>query len=93
MCDIIIGVMKRFREYSPDQQLLLPPNLNDWRKEGHLGYFIRDVIGELDVSAIYADYGWDPGGQPAYDPQMMVSLLFYGYCVGVASSRKIERAS
>ena len=25
-------------------------------KEGHLAYFIRDVVGELYLSAIYADY-------------------------------------
>lgn len=84
--------MKKFKEYSPDQQFLLPPHLNDWLEEGHLAYFIRDVVGELDLSAIYADY--ESGcGQPAYHPQMMVSLLLYGYCVGVASSRKIERAT
>jgi len=86
-------MMKRFKDYSPDQQLLLPPNLNDWLEEGHLAYFIRDVVGELDLSAIYADYECDRGGQPAYDPQMMASLVLYGYCVGVASSRKIERAT
>ena len=62
-------------------------------EEGHLAYFIRDVVGELDLSAIYADYRWRRGGQPAYDPQMMVSLLLYGYCVGMASSRKIAQAT
>ena len=85
--------MKRFKEYNPDQQLLMPLNLNDWLEEGHLAYFIRDVVGELDLSAIYADYRSRRGGRPAYDPQMMVSLLLYGYCVGIASSRKIERAT
>ena len=88
-----VGAVKRFKEYSPDQPLLLPPALNDWLKEGHLAYFIRDVVGELDLSAIYADYRCWRGGQPAYDPQMMVSLLLYGYCVGIASSRKIEQAT
>jgi len=85
--------MKRFKDYSPDQQLLLPPNLADWLEEGHLAYFVRDVVGELDLSQIYDDYHCERGGQPAYDPQMMVSLLLYGYCVGVPSSRKIEKAT
>jgi len=84
--------MKKFKEYNPDQQFLLPLDLNDWLEEGHLAYFIRDVVGELDISAIYADYESDCG-QPAYDPQMMVGLLLYGYCVGIASSRKLERAT
>jgi len=85
--------MKRFRDYVPDQQLLLPPDFNDWLEEGHLAYFIRDVVRELDLSAIYDDYHSDRGGQPAYDPQMMVSLLLYGYCAGMPSSRKIEKAT
>ncbi len=85
--------MKRFKEYSPDQLLLMPLNLNDWLEDGHLAHFIRDVVGELDLSAIYDDYHFKRGGQPAYDPQMMVSLLLYGYCVGIASSPKIEQAS
>jgi len=45
------------------------------------------------LSQIYDDYYSPRGGQPAYQPQMMVSLLLYGYCVGMASSRKIEKAS
>jgi transposase len=85
--------MKRFKEYSPDQQLLLPPDLNDWLEEGHLAYFIRDVVGELDLCQIYDDYHSRRGGQPAYQPQMMVSLVLYGYCVGIPSSRKIEKAT
>ncbi len=35
----------------------------------------------------------DRRGTRPYDPAMMVALLLYGYCVGVFSSRKIERAS
>ena len=30
-------------------------------------------------------------GQPPYDPLMMTKVLVYGYCVGVYSSRKIQR--
>ena len=66
-----IGIMKRVKEYNPDQQLLLPPDLNDWLEEGHLAYFIRDVVGELALSAIYADYESRPrraaGLRPADD--------------------------
>ncbi|MDF1535851.1 MAG: transposase [bacterium] len=35
-----------------------------------------------------ASYDGTVGGQPPYDPWMMVSLLLYSYCVGVVSSRK-----
>lgn len=81
----------KFREYSPDQSLLLPPDLKDWLPEDHLVYFLRDVVDSLDLSPIYCKYDARKGGQPAYHPAMMVALLLYGYCVGIPSSRKIER--
>ena len=84
---------KKFKECDRDQMFLLPPSLHDWLPEGHLVYFIIDVVGQLDVSKIYASYGGDGRGQPPYDPSMMVSLLLYGYCIGMPSSRRIERAT
>ncbi|MDF1535260.1 MAG: transposase [bacterium] len=39
---------------------------------------------------MYASYDGSAGGQPPYDPQMMVSLLLYAYCVGIVSSRKVD---
>jgi len=82
-----------FREYNPDQLFLLPPDMKEWLPEDDLSYFIMDVVGGLDLGAIYADYDGSSGGQPPYDPEMMVSLLLYGYCVGLPSSRKLERAT
>jgi len=82
-----------FREYNPDQLFLLPPDMKEWLPEGDLAYFIMDVVRGLDLGAIYADYDGSSGGQPPYDPEMMVSLLLYGYCVGLPSSRKLERAT
>ena len=35
--------------------------------------------------------GTRAGREQPYHPVMMTSLLVYGYCVGVASSRKIEK--
>jgi len=82
-----------FRPYHPDQLLLLPPDMKEWLPEDHLVYFIRDVVGELDLSVIYESYDGSKGGQPPYYPEMMVGLLVYAYCVGVPSSRKIEKAT
>jgi len=63
----------------------------DWLPEGHLARFILDLMRELDLGGIYAHYEGDLRGYPPYHPQMMVALLLYAYCVGVPSSRKIER--
>ena len=71
--------------------MLLPPSPMDWLPEGHLARFILDLVKELDLGRIYGRYERDLRGFPPYHPQMMVALLLYGYCVGVPSSRKIER--
>lgn len=80
-----------FRPYLPDQDFLLPPSLRDWLPEEHLAYFVSDVVDQLDLTAIYAKYSEEERGQPPYHPRMMTKLLVYGYCVGVCSSRKIQR--
>ena len=82
-----------FRPYDPDQLLLLPPNLRDWLPEDDLVYFIQEVVGGLDLSAILCRYDGSQGGQPAYDPRMMTALLLYAYAKGIPSSRKIEEAT
>jgi len=83
----------RFLRYEPGQMLLLPPDLREWLEEGHLAYFILDVVEALDLSEIYASYDGSRGGRPGFDPRLLVGLLIYGYCVGVTSSRKIEKAT
>ena len=77
-----------------NQAYLLPPSLDDWLPEGHLARFVAEVVEALDLAEIYARYEERDGrGLAAYDPRMMVRLLIYGYCRGVASSRRIERAT
>jgi len=81
---------KRFRAYDPKAPIKLPESLQEWLPEGHLAYLISDVVEELDLSAIYQYYERELVGQPPYDPRLMVKLLFYGYTVGIPSSRRIE---
>src|ERR1039457_4380679 len=85
---------KQFRSYNLNQAYLLPPSLDDWLPEGHLARFVAEVVETLALSEIYATYEEGDGrGLAAYDPRMMVRLLIYGYCRGVASWRRIERAT
>ena len=83
---------KSFRPYDVHQQLLFPPSLEDWVPEDHLARFVSDVVESLDLSRIYDSYK-EGRGAPPYHPAMMVKLLVYGYCTGVRSSRRIERAT
>src|SRR6202790_4426865 len=82
---------KTFKTYLPEQDLLLPPSLHDWLPDDHLAYFVSDVVYQLDLSAIESVYEKEDRGQPPYHPSMMTKVLVYGYCVGVFSSRKIQR--
>ena len=82
---------KTYLPYEPDQQLLLPAALQDWLPDDHLAYFISDVVDQLDMSEVTARYERERRGGPPYHPRMMVKALLYGYCVGVASSRRIAQ--
>jgi transposase len=82
----------RYKRVNRSQGYLMPPSLEDWLEEGHLARFVVEIVEQLDLSALYREYG-GRGGSEAYDPKMLLALLFYGYATGVFSSRKIERAT
>ena len=82
---------KAYRAYLPEQDLLLPPSLRDWLPENHLAHFVSDVVDQLDLTAIESVYEKEERGQPPYHPRMMTKILLYGYCVGVFSSRRIQK--
>ena len=82
---------KTYRPYVPEQDLLLPPSLREWLPEDHLAFFVSDLIDQLDLSAITAVYEDEERGYPPYHPVMLTKVLVYAYCVGVFSSRKIQR--
>ena len=78
---------KVYRPYFPEQDFLLPPSLREWLPEGHLAYFVSDLIDQLDLSQIEQHYEREERGYPPYHPHMMTKVLVYRYCVGVFSSR------
>lgn len=82
---------KTFRKYEPDQMLLLPATLQEWLPPDHLVYFLSDVVDQLDLEEFWRRYQREERGYPPYHPVMMVKVLLYAYCVGVPSSRRIEK--
>jgi len=82
---------KNYRAYLPEQDFLLPPSPRDWLPEDHLAYFVSDVVEQLDLSTIESVYEKEERGQPPYHPRMMTKILIYGYCVGVFSSRRMQK--
>jgi transposase len=75
-----------------DQAFLMPPSVSEWLEEDHLAWFVLDAVEQMDLSAFHAGYRADGWGRAAHDPKMMVALTLYAYCIGVRSSRAIERA-
>jgi transposase len=91
VCEVFGTMAKTYRTYLPEQNLLLPPSLREWLPDDHLAYFVSEMVDQLDLSAIESVYEEDDRGQPPYHPRMMTKILLYGYCVGVFSSRKIQK--
>jgi transposase len=82
---------RKFRTAHYEEMLKLSIKLEDAVPPNHLARFVVDIIGQLDLRAIYSRYG-ALGGE-AIAPEILLGLLFYGYATGVFSSRKIERAT
>ena len=43
------------RDVDRDQLWLMPPSITDWLPDGHLVWFVLDVVAELDLSAFTAE--------------------------------------
>lgn len=85
------GVAVNVRAGDLDQLLLMPPSVRDWLPEDHLAFFVIEVVAELDLALFYRVYRDDGRGGAVYDPAMMLAVLFYAYCTGERSSRRVER--
>lgn len=70
---------------------LLPPSVDDWLNEDHLARYIVEVVDRLDLSRLTRQYAGR--GSKAHHPATLLSILIYGYCTGVFSSRRLERAT
>ena len=66
------------------QPFLLPPSPDEWMREGHLAYFLLDLVAELDFGGIEVPI------QARDDPRMTVTLLLYAYCVGLSSRQPVR---
>src|SRR5215470_8978505 len=83
---------KTFRPWIPEQNLLLPPSVQDWVEPEHLSRFVLNVVQEqLDLTEILKEYK-EERGYPPFHPQMMVALLLYSYSQRIYSSRRIAKA-
>ena len=69
----------------------MPPSVQDWLPEPHLARFVVEVVSKLDLHELKMPY--TGVGSEAFNPEMLLGMLFYGYATGVMSSRKLEQAT
>jgi len=81
----------KFIEVDRETVYLLPPSIQDWLPENHLARFVVEIVSKLNLEELKKAYS-GRGSQP-YHPEMLLSLLFYGYATGIFSSRKLEKAT
>jgi transposase len=82
---------RKFRVANYEETLNQTIRLGEALPTNHLARFVVDMIAQLDLSQVYAQYA--PTGGEAIAPEILLGLLFYGYATGVFSSRKIEKAT
>ena len=93
---------KGYRPVDREQEFLLPPNMIDWLDADHLACFVIDTVAALDTAGLHPRAALrrdaqpvrsaaGPAGPAGYDPDMLLTLLIYGYACGERSSRRLER--
>lgn len=83
--------MIRFKKgESRKQGVLFPKRIEDYLPDGHLAKLVVMIVESLNLGKIISKYS--NMGQHAFDPAVLVMLLFYGYAIGIRSSRKIAKA-
>ncbi len=80
-----------FKDYSPNQILLLPPSLEEMIDPNHPVRIVNQVIDKLDLDLLIKKY--KGGGCSSYHPRLLLKLVVYGYLSNQYSSRKIEQAT
>jgi len=79
-----------FKSYNQDQQMLLPPSLDEMIEANHPVRIVNQVVDRIDIKSLYSQY--EGGGASSYHPRMMLKVIIYSYLSNIYSSRKIESA-
>lgn len=82
--------MARYKDYSYDQQKLLPIRYSEQILPGTFEFTLHHLIDEIDLSVFDGRYQNDDTGAPAYDPRLLLKIILFAYSRGIVSSRKIE---
>jgi transposase len=84
-------VAKRYLPVDRSQPFLLPPSVQEFIPEDDLAWFLIDAVAAMDTTAFHARSRLGGAGRAGYDPDMLLTLLIYAYCLGQRSSRRVEQ--
>lgn len=84
-------MIRKFRTADYEETLNTSITIREGLPANHLARFIVDLMTKLDFQQFYLRYA--ACGAPPYAPELLFGLLLYGYCTGVFSSRKMEKAT
>lgn len=82
--------MATFKKYDIGEEISVQINLSNYLPTDHMCRQIEKIVSELKLDIIESTYSGI--GQNAYHPKMLLSLIFYGYAVGIRSGRKLSKA-
>lgn len=81
----------KFKSGEPrDQATFFPSSIEEYLPDNHLAKLLWTIVNYLDLDKIMVKYS--EIGQNAFDPKILVVILFYGYAIGMRGSRKIAQA-
>jgi transposase len=69
----------------------MPPDMRQWLAPGHPVWVLIDMVRLLDTTELHKRCRTGGAGRAGFDPDMMLTLLFFAYARGIRSSRQIER--
>jgi hypothetical protein len=79
-----------FKDYNHNQNLLLPPSLEELILPNHPVRIVNQVVDNLNLDPILAKY--EGGGCPPYHPRLMLKVLVYGYLILQQKDRAVFAA-
>jgi transposase len=85
--------MARYKYQDPSQGLFLTVNLAEQLLPGSFEWTLNYLIDRTDLSLFDLQFNNDEKGAPAYQPAVLLKIIFYCYSKGIITSRPIEQAA
>jgi transposase len=79
-----------FKNYTTNQVMMMPPNLEELITENHPVRLVNQVIERINIDPLLKKF--KGGGTSSHHPRMLLKVLVYGYLNNTYSSRRMEAA-